>query len=332
MPATPAPTSIAHYNLLDRLGAGGIGDVYRARDTKVGRTVALKLVSPAIAEDPAHLARFLEDARAAAGLSHPNIAALWEVGEGDGFHYLAYEFIGGKRLREEAGGAMNPRRAVDLAIQIADGVADAHSQGIIHGDLRPDTIMITGKGSAKILDFGLAPWTHGGMARARAAQAPDALPPEAIRIVSYMSPEEAIGGAMDSRTDVFALGTLAYELVTGRNPFSAHTASDTIVNIIKGAVVPPSEINPELPAELDAVLTKALSPDIAQRQQSAAAFAAELRSAGTMIGPGSANTGSAPAVLEIDETPDRHYAGLLAGALILAAVAAVAVWYWLSRS
>ncbi len=332
MSVTPAPASIAHYNLLDRLGAGGIGEVYRARDTKVGRTVALKLLSPAIAEDPPHLARFLDDARAAAGLSHPNIAALWEVGEGDGFHYLAYEFIGGKRLREEGGGvAMNPRRAIDLAIQIADGVADAHSQGIIHGDLRPDTIMITGKGSAKILDFGLAPWTHGGMARARAAQAPDALPPEAIRIVSYMSPEEAIGGAMDSRTDVFALGTLAYELVTGRNPFSAHTASDTIVNIIKGAVVPPSEINPQLPAELDAVLTKALSPDIAQRQQSAAAFAAELRTVGTKIGPGGGDA-AAPLVLEIDETPDRHYAGLLAGALLIAAAAALAVWYWLSRS
>jgi serine/threonine protein kinase len=326
------PTAIAHYNLLERLGDGGIGEVHRARDTKVGRTVALKLISPAIASDAARLARLLEDAAAAAGLSHPNIATLWDVGESDGYHYLAYEFTAGHRLREEsAGAALNPRRALDLAIQIADGVSDAHAHGIIHGDLRPDTIVVTSKGSAKILDFGMAPWTRGGLARTRAAQSPDALPPEAIRIVSYMSPEEALGGAVDGRSDVFALGTITYELLTGQNPFAAATASDTVVNIIKGAVTPPSEANPAVPTELDAVVTKALSPDIAQRHQSAAAFAAELRSLAAVLDVRSGESSQSSAMLQIDDSPDRNSAVLLTGALIAAAVLAVAVWWFLSR-
>src|SRR5262245_36895978 len=181
--------AIAHYNILDPLGAGGIGDVFRARDTKVGRTVALKVVSPSVAGDPAALARLLEDAQAASRLSHPNIATLWDVGEADGQTYLAYEFIAGRRLREEAGGApMNPRRALDLAIQIADGVADAHANGIIHGDLRPDTVMVTGKGSAKILDFGMAPWTRGGAARDAAARLPESILPDIAGIVAYLAP------------------------------------------------------------------------------------------------------------------------------------------------
>jgi serine/threonine-protein kinase len=274
----------------------------------------------------------LDDARAAAMLSHPNIATLWDVGEADGSHYLAYEFISGHRLREEfAGGALNPRRALDLAIQIADGVADAHSHGIIHGDLRPDTIIVTGKGNAKILDFGMGPWTLGGMARIRAATAPDALPAEAIRVVSYMSPEEAIGGAVDGRTDVFALGTLTYELITGRNPFADVTASDTIVNIIKGAVTPPSEVNSAVPKDLDAVVTKALSPDIDKRQQSAAAYAAELRSVGAILDVRSGDTTEPSAVLHIDERPDRAASGLLIGFLLVLAATAAATWYWLSR-
>jgi len=326
------PQTIAHYNLLERLGEGGIGEVYRARDTKVGRTVALKLIAPSIVTEPARLEKLLEDARAAAGLSHPNVATLWEVGEADGFHYLAYEFTSGHRLREESGGAaLNPRRALDLAIQIADGVADAHAAGIIHGDLRPDTIVVTGKGNAKILDFGLAPWTRGGMARTRAAQWPDALPPEAIRVVSYMSPEEAIGSAVDGRTDVFSIGTLTYELVTGQNPFAAGTASDTIVNLIKGDITPPSQVNPAVPADLDAVVLKALSPDIASRQQSAAALAAELRTIAAVLDVRAGDTVEPSSTLQLDESPDRNATGVTALALLAAGLAAVGVWYWLSR-
>ena len=329
----PPPTPIAHYNILDRLGEGGIGEAFRARDTKVGRTVALKLVSPAIAADPARLRRLLDAAAAATALSHPNIATLWDVGEADGFHYLAYEFAAGRRLRDEAGGAaMNPRRALDLAVQIADGVADGHANDVIHGDLRPDTIVVTSKGSAKILDFGMAPWTGGGALRSRAARAADDLPTDAIAVLAYMSPEQALGGTVDQRTDVFSLGTLTYELVTGRNPFVAATPSETIVNVIQGSVAPPSQANPAVPKELDAVIARALTRDLGQRQQSAAALAAELRSVAAMLDVRSGDVHEPSALLPIDESPDRRAAGLLTGALIAAAAAAVLVWWLLSRS
>lgn len=326
------PSPIAHYNILDRMGEGGIGEVFRARDTKVGRTVALKVISPAITADAPRLARLLESAAAAATLSHPNIATLWDVGEAEGFHYLAYEFAAGRRLRDEAGGApMNPRRALDLAVQIADGVADGHSHDVIHGDLRPDTIVVTTKGSAKILDFGMAPWTAGGALRTRAAQSPDDLGADAVAVLPYMSPEQALGGAVDPRTDVFTLGTLTYELVTGRNPFSAATASETIVNVIQGAVPPPSQANPAVPKELDAVIARALTRDLAQRQQSAAAFAAELRSVAAVLDVRSGDVHEPSGMLPIDESPDRQAAGLLTGALVAAALAAALVWWFLSR-
>jgi serine/threonine protein kinase len=326
------PTPIAHYNILDRMGEGGIGELYRARDTKVGRTVALKVVSPAIAGDPSRLQRLLEAASAALSLSHPNIATLWDVGEADGIHYLAYEFAAGRRLRDESGGvAMNPRRALDLAVQIADGVADAHSHGVIHGDLRPDTIVVTTKGSAKILDFGLAPWTNGGRLRSRAARGTSDLPADAVSVLGYLSPEQALGDTVDQRTDVFSLGTLTYELVTGRNPFAAATASDTIVNVIRGAIPPPSQVNAAVPKDLDVVIARALTRDLGQRQQSAAAFAAELRSVGAVLDVRSGDAHQASALLPIDESPDRQAAGLLTGALIAAAAAAVLVWWFLTR-
>src|SRR5688572_29996960 len=327
------PTPIAHYNLLDRMGEGGIGEVFRARDTKVGRTVALKIVAPAIAGDPERLRLLLEDATAAAALSHPNIATLWDVGEAEGFTYLAYEHAVGRRLREEAGGvAMNPRRALDLAVQIADGVADGHSHGIVHGDLRPDTIVVTTKGSAKILDFGVAPWTHGGALRSRAARSADDLPPDAVPVLAYLSPEQALGDAVDQRTDVFTLGTLTYELVTGRNPFAAATAPATIVNVIQGAVPPPSQANPAVPKDLDAVIARALTRDLGERQQSAAALAAELRTVAAVLDVRSGDVHEPSALLPIDDTPDRQAASLLTGALLAAAAAAAIVWWLLSRS
>jgi serine/threonine protein kinase len=324
--------SIAHYNLLDRIGQGGIGEVFRARDTKVGRTVALKILTASIADDPRRLARFLEDAHAAMTLSHPNIATLFDAGEADGAHYLAYEFASGRTLREEsAGGTMHPRRAVDLAVQIADGAADGHAHGIIHGDLRPDTVIVTGKGSAKILDFGLAPWTRGGDVRAAAARSSERLAADVTAIVAYMSPEQALGGAVDPRTDVFTLGTMAYELLTGRNPFAGRTPSETVMNVIRGRAPLASEVNPGSPKDLDPILARAMAPDLAERQQSAASFAAELRSVGAVLDVRTGDAVHAPDLLPLDDTPDRNAAVLLTSALAAAAAAAAAVWWWLSR-
>jgi serine/threonine protein kinase len=325
-------TSIAHYNILEPLGTDTIGEMFRARDTKVGRTVALKLVDPRLANDAHVLARLLEDARAAATLSHPNIATLWDVGEADGRTYLAYEFIAGRPLREETGGAaMHPRRALDLAIQIADGVAEAHAHGLIHGDLRPDTVMVTAKGSAKVLDFGMGAWTRGGALRSTAARAPDSLPPDAVSVLAYLSPEQAIGNAVDARTDVFSLGVLVHELVTGVSPFAAPTASQTILNVIQARAAAPSEVNPAIPTELDAVLARAMAPDLSVRQQSAAALAAELRSAAAVLDVRTGDSPVSSTVLSIDDSPDRTASGLLIGALVAAVAAFGAIWWWLTR-
>lgn len=321
--------TIAHYNLLDQIGSGGLGDVFRARDTKVGRTVALKIIAPALASDPPRLKECLEDARLAAALSHPNIATLWDIGEADGQHYLAYEFAAGRRLTEEAAGApMNPRRALDLAVQIADGVAEGHSNGVIHGDLRPDTITVTAKGNAKILDFGLAHWTNGGAWRLQAARSTAELPAEAAGVLAYMSPEQAIGHAVDPRTDVFSLGTITYELVTGKNPFAAATPSETLMNVSRAVVPLASTVNTAVPKELDALLARALTRDLEHRQQSAAALAAELRSVAAMLDVRTGDTSQPSAILEIDDTPDKQAAGMLTGALV-AAAAVAALIFWL---
>jgi serine/threonine protein kinase len=324
--------SLAHYNLLERIGSGGLGEVFRARDTQVGRTVALKIVDPAIVGDASRLERLARDAEAAMRLSHPNIATLWDAGETAGQAYLAYEFIAGRSLREEAGGAaMNPRRALDLLIQIVDGVAEAHARGVLHGDLRPDTVMVTAKGSAKILDFGMAPWTRGGQVRGTAVRSADSLPPDAVRIVAYLSPEQALGIAVDTRSDIFSLGVLAYEMITGVNPYAADTAPRTMVNVIQAYAAPPSTVNAAAPKELDAVLARALVPDLNERQQSAAAFAAELRSVAAVLDVRTGDAIASSGLLPLDDTPDRKASGLLAGALITAAAFAAAVWWWLSR-
>jgi serine/threonine-protein kinase len=318
--------TVAHYNLLDRMGEGALGEVYRARDTKFGRTVALKLIKADALDGGARQA-LLDDARTAATLSHPNIATLFDVGEFDGGCYLAYEFAPGTTLRQELGGRpVNPRRVVELAVQIADALADGHAQGIIHTDLRPDTIFVTPKGNAKVIEFGMARWTRGGAYRRRAASNPDSLGAEANAIVSYMSPEQALGGLVDARSDVFSLATIVYEMLAGRNPFVTPRTGDTILNIITGHPGPPSAVNPDVTPEFDALIARALAKDIEQRQQSAASFSAELRSLGAML---DVRTGDSPApgdLLPIDDDPGTAKWWLVA--LVGLAVGAAGWWYF----
>jgi eukaryotic-like serine/threonine-protein kinase len=326
------PETIAHYNLLEPIGHGALGDVYRARDTRVGRTVAVKILPAAVVDHPARLGSVLDEARIAASLSHPNIATLFDVGEEDGRYYLAYEFVAGVGLREEmAGGAMNPRRALELATQLADAIADAHAHGIIHGDLRPGTVMVTAKGSAKILDFGMTRWTRGGLLRARAALDPDVLPPDAVSVVAYLSPEQALGGAVDARTDVFSLGILTYEMITGRNPFAAATPGAAIVNVIQGRVPRPSDAAGGVPREIDDALVRALARDLSARQQSAASLSAELRSVAAMLDVRTGDAAEPSGLLPLDETPDKRASRLLVAALGAAAGAAAFVWWLLSH-
>jgi serine/threonine protein kinase len=321
------PASIAHYNILEPLGEGGLGPVYRARDTRVGRTVALKVVPAPAFPDAAARAQFLDAARAAAKLSHPNIATLFDVGEHDGGAYLAYEFASGVTVREEmAGRSVAPRRTVDIAIQIADALADGHAHGILHGDVRPDNIIITPKGSAKLLEFGLSAWTRAGRLRARAASAPASLPPDAMAIVGYMSPEQALGGAVDPRTDVFSLGVVLYEMLTGTHPFVGAGAAATIVNIIHATPAAASAAGREVPAEIDPLLARALAKGLDERQQSAASLSAELRSLGAML---DVRSGDAVEGDRVNFDDGGIGAAAWVAILVVLALLGAAAWYFL---
>jgi len=319
-------TAIAHYNVLERLGESATGELFRARDTKVGRTVALKFISAEAFADPASRVAFFEDARAAMALSHPNIATLFDVGEYEGDCYLAYEFASGITLRQECEGrSVNPRRVAELAVQIADALAEGHGYGILHAYLRPDTIIVTHKGSAKLLEFGMSRWTSGGRIRAEAARAPRSLGPESVSVVSYMSPEQVLGSAVDARTDIFSLGVITYEMLTGRNPFAAGTAEDTAVNVIAATIPPAHSLSTSL-EDFDALITRSMTKDIASRPQSAASFSAELRGIGAILDVRSGLTGPSE-LLPIEEDRASSAKWWVAAA---AAIAAGLAW-WIFR-
>ena len=273
--------TIAHYNLLERLGTGALGDVYRARD--------LKVRAHGGADDAAaraHLRRrrvarsSSQQARAAQTLNHPNIATLFDVVEQDGHCYLAYEFAAGPSLRDEmAGRSVNLRRAIELAAQISDALAEGHSRGLVHGDLRPDNIVITPKGSPKILNFGLTGWTTSGQARAAAASA-EGLGADPHGVAGYLSPEQALGGTIDERSDVFSFGVLLHEMLTGRNPFAGPAPAATVMNVIRLNPPPPSALTPSVPAELDALVARALAKPVESRPSGALALSSDLRRIG----------------------------------------------------
>jgi serine/threonine protein kinase len=317
-------TAIAHYNVLEQLGESATGELWRARDTKVGRTVALKLVSAGIFQAAGSREAFFQDARAVMALSHPNIATLFDVGEYEGDCYLAYEFASGITLKQEFDGrSVNPRRAIELAVQMADALADAHGSGIIHGDLRPQTIIVTHKGSAKVLEIGMSRWTNGGRIRAEAATSPRSLGPEAVPVVSYMSPEQVLGGPIDARSDVFSLGVVLYEMLTGRNPFATATAADTVVNVIAAKIGPAHALSTSL-SDLDTLVMRAMAKEIGQRPQSAASLSAELRGIGAILDVRSGEAAPSDLLPLDDEGTGRGRWWVIAAAIL--AIGGLAWW------
>jgi eukaryotic-like serine/threonine-protein kinase len=319
--------TLGQYKILDRIGVGGIGEVYRARDTQLGRTVAIKLLTADVSADGELRERFLRDANATMALSHPNIAALYEIGDEQGYVFLVFEFAPGDRLNAViAGRAINPRRAINLGIQIADALADAHAAGILHGDIKPDNIIVTPKGNAKILDLGLSDWTGGGeLRRAAAAMTADSADTAARATVPYMSPEQALGGQVDERTDIFSLGTVMFEMLTGRLPFNASTSSALAMQIVQAAPPAPSTLNRALPREIDAIVGKALAKSLERRYESAATLAAELRSVATVLDMRS-ETAQPPGVVPF-HAQKRSYARWIVAALLLLAALAAAAWW-----
>jgi len=318
------PETVAHYELLDRLGAGALGEVFRARDTRLGRTVALRRIPGTI--DDAVRSRLLSDARAISELSHPFVATLFDAGVHDGQVFLASEYVPGETLtRVLAGQPLNPRRAAELAAQLADGLAEAHALNLVHGDVRPDTIVVTPKGQAKLIDLGLSPYSSGGKARAAAAAGHDEGGP-AHGALHYLSPEQALGQPVDGRTDIFSLGAVLYTMLTGHPPFSGDTAGALTVAVLGTTPVGPSRRNPEVPIELDAIVTRAMSKSLDRRYQSAAEMAADLRGAAMLLEVRSAEHDEVAAV---EAAPESSGWRTIVIALVL--VVLVAVGAWLAR-
>jgi serine/threonine protein kinase len=317
----PSGTRLGPYEILDPLGAGGMGEVYRALDTRLSRRIAIKVLPSDLANDRDRLRRFKQEAEAASALNHPNILTIHDIGHEAGVAFIVMEWVQGRTLRDlMAGGRLPPRRLAHIAHQIAEGLAQAHAAGIVHRDLKPANVMVSDGDRVKIVDFGLAKLTRldGSELSQAVTRSGGTTPGMVLGTVGYMSPEQASGRDAGHQSDQFALGLIAYEAVTGQRPFARPTAAQTLTATIEADPEPVDRVNLEVSAHLALVIHRCLEKDPANRYESTRDLARDLEQVAA----------AAPAVTPSGRRRRVRLGAVVAGAIVLA-VSAVGSWMWL---
>lgn len=328
--------TIAHFRVVEKLGAGGMGVVYKARDTRLDRAVALKFLPENVAQDSQTLERFRREAHAASALNHPGICTIYDIGEQEDMPFIAMEFIDGETLRQHIHGQALPLEGIlELGIQIADALDAAHAEGIIHRDIKPSNVFVTKRGQAKVLDFGLAKLVskdamHLGPegASSKATEDPLSIVGVISGTPSYMSPEQVRGDDLDPRADVFALGLLLYEMATGQQAFTGKTGGAVIEAILTRAPAPVRTLNPQIPASLEEVINKCLEKDRELRYRTAAGVRSDLQRLKRVSETGQMLLSAATAPHSSRRFGWMAVAG---GATILVALLALASWFYNTR-
>src|SRR5215469_6540728 len=286
---------LGSYEIQSPLGAGGMGEVYLATQSNLGRQVAIKVLASSAASDPERLRRFEQEARAASALNHPNIISIYDVGRDGSTSYLAMEFVDGRTLRDLLNaGPLGIKKSLQNAAQVADGLAKAHSAGIVHRDLKPENVMVSRDGCVKILDFGLAklmPGDDSSQSQTLTATAHGTRPGTVMGTAGYMSPEQARGAELDYRSDIFSFGSILYEMVAGKPPFKAASSAQTMAAIIEDEPTPIAEANPKAPAPLRWVIERCMAKDPDDRYSSTRDLARDLRSIGQHLSDASTSGG-----------------------------------------